>query len=97
MASKRCIEDGLVQQNSNGRTSIDLCKDEDTILRILSTFDHTRQKLAQILDNEGKNIFHHYAKKDFNRAIGHLIKKLPSIEIRSLNQVDPSRELQQRE
>ena len=83
VVSNRCIQDGLVEENSNGRTPLDLCKDEDTLLNIFSTFDHTTHKVTWT-DNEGKNILHHYARMDFDRVIGDLIKKLPSVEIRDM-------------
>ena len=42
--SKKCIQDGLIQQNSNGCTAFDLCKDQTTLSNLLSSFDHTTHK-----------------------------------------------------
>ena len=81
--SRRSIQDGLLQKNLNGRTALDLCNHEETILEILDGFDHSSHKLTSI-DAEGKNILHHYARKDFSLAIEKLIRKLPSDEIRDM-------------
>ena len=51
--SKKCIQDGLIQENSDGRTALDLCKDENALLNILSNFDHTTHKLSST-EKEGK-------------------------------------------
>ena len=51
--SKKCIQDGLIQENSDGRTALDLCKDENALLIILSNFDHTTHKLSST-EKEGK-------------------------------------------
>ena len=81
--SRRCIQDGLLQRNLNGRTALDLCDHEETILKILDGFDQNSHKLTSI-DAEGKNILHHYARKDFSEAIEKLIRKLPPVEIRDM-------------
>ena len=81
--SKKCIQDGLIQQNSNGCTAFDLCKDQTTLSNLLSSFDHTTHKLTST-DNEGKNILHHIARKDFSGAMAQLFKKLPSVEMRDM-------------
>ena len=81
--SRRCIQDGLLQKNLKGRTALDLCDHEETILKILDGFDHKTHKLTS-LDTEGKNILHHFARKDFSQAIGELMRKLPPVEIRDM-------------
>ena len=81
--SKKCIQDGIVQPNLDRRTALDLVTDEDTALEILKDFDHTANKLTW-RDREDKNIFHHYARKNFSRAIQQLIKKLPPVEVRDM-------------
>ena len=81
--SQKYIQDGLVHQSKDGRTPLDQCKHEETVLNILNSFDHSTHKLAWN-DLKGKNIFHHYSKKDFNLAIGHLIKILPPAEVRDM-------------
>ena len=81
--SKKCIQNSLIQENSNGRTALDLCQDENALLNILSNFDHTTHKLSST-DKEGKNLLHHLARKDFSRAMALLFKKLPSVENRDL-------------
>ena len=81
--SKKCIQDGLLQKNLNGRTALDLCDHEETILKILDGFDHKTHKLTS-LDTEGKNILHQYARKGFSQAIEELIRKLPPVQIRDM-------------
>ena len=81
--SKKCIQDGIVQPNLDRRTALDLVTEEDTALEILKDFDHTANKLTW-RDREDKNIFHHYARKNFSRAIQQLIKKLPPVEVRDM-------------
>ena len=81
--SQKYIQDGLTHQSKDGRTPLDQCKHEDTVLKILDSFNHSTHRLAWN-DLKGKNIFHHYSKKDFNLAIGHLIKILPSTEVRDM-------------
>ena len=81
--SKKCIQNSLIQENSNGRTALDLCQDENALLNILSNFDHTTHQLSST-DKEGKNLLHHLARKDFSRAMALLFKKLPSVENRDL-------------
>ena len=81
--SQKYIQDSLVHQSKDGRTPLDLCRHEETILNILDGFNHSTHKMAWN-DLKGKNIFHHYSKKDFNLAIGHLIRILPSAEVRDM-------------
>ena len=83
VVSKHTIQNAITQQNSNGQTALDVCRDEETILNILSNFDYSSHKLTST-DTKGKNIFHHYARKDFDRAIGLLLKKLSSTEAKDL-------------
>ena len=81
--SKNCIQDGIVQKNLDGRTALDLLTNEETVLEILKDFDHTANTLTWT-DREGKNILHHYARKNFSLAIQQLIKKLPPVEVRDM-------------
>ena len=81
--SKKCVQDGIVQTNLDGRTAMDLVTNEETVLEILKDFDYTANKLTW-RDREGKNIFHHYARKNFSLAIQQLIKKLPPVEVRDM-------------
>ena len=81
--SKRCVQDGIIQTNLDGRTALDLVTNEVTVLEILKDFDHTRNKLT-LRDRERKNILHHYARKNFSLAIQQIIKKLPPAEVRDM-------------
>lgn len=81
--SKRCVQDGIIQTNLDGRTALDLVTNEETVLEILKDFDHTRNKLTW-RDRERKNILHHYARKNFSLAIQQIIKKLPPAEVRDM-------------
>ena len=81
--SKVDIREALTQRNSSGRTALDLCKDEETILKILATVDIRKMKIDGA-DTQGKNIFHHYAQKNFNNAVLFLIKSLPEIATKDM-------------
>ena len=60
-----------------------MIENEETILNILDSFDHSTHKLAWN-DLKGKNIFHHYSKKDFNLAVGHLLRVLPPADVKNM-------------
>ena len=81
--SKDCVEKGITRQNVYGRTALDLCTKEDTVLGILRNFDHVTNQISWT-DEDGKNILHHYARKNFSRAIQLLLKKLDPLEVRKM-------------
>ena len=81
--SQKFTQDGLIHQSKDGRTPLDLCIHEATVLKILSDFDNSTHKLAWN-DSKGKNIFHHYSKKDFNLAVGHLLRVLPQADVKNM-------------
>ena len=62
---------------------MDLCKDEETILKILASVDIGKMRIDGT-DTQGKNILHNYAKKNFKNAIGFLIKRLPQTETKEM-------------
>ena len=63
----RCVmEKALMTRNAQsvGRTVLDICNDEETILRILAVVDISKMEFTG-RDGQGMNIFHNLAQRNF--------------------------------
>ena len=69
--SKESKQNALTEKTPDGRSVLDLCRDEETLMTIISKLNPKEMNLSE-QDKKGRNIFHHLVKKDF--AV--LIKKL---------------------
>ena len=68
----------------DGRTALDICHDESTLLKIFEQIDITKVYFIYQDTNKGKNILHHMAKRNFSEAMKFLSLRLPIEEFRQL-------------
>jgi len=82
--SKESIHKALNEKTPDGRTALDMCHDESTLLRILEQIDITKVNFNYQDTDKGKNILHHLAKRNFSEATKYLSLRLPIEEFRQL-------------
>ena len=70
-SAKQCSS--LFTMTSEGRTVLDLCKDEHTLIQILELLDLTSlEQSLQYCDHKNRNILNHWARNNLHRAIDYL-------------------------
>ena len=81
--TKECIMKALVEQNPDGQTTLNMCRDETVLMTILKSIDISKLEIGK-LDKKGKNILHHMAQKDFSQVIKLLNEKLPDTQFKDM-------------
>ena len=82
--TKESLHRALNEKTPDGRTALDICHDESTLLKVLEEVNITQVDFNYQDTNKGKNILHHLAKRNFSEAIKYLSIMLPKEEFREL-------------
>ena len=66
-------QDSLFTRTREGRTVLDICKDEDTLIQILELLDLTQlEQDLQYCDHKDRNILNHWARNNLHLSIDYL-------------------------